>query len=325
MEIEKGITLDILDTRGVPALSSTSDVPVVENKPDASPAVPDTSAAPSPDPEDGKTPAESATAEQPGDTPASDAPKKAQGVQKRLDELTKQREDEKRRALAAEERLDRALAALERATGKPAEEAKKAIDESDPEPVKPAKLGYDDLDAYEAALSEYVDQKAAWVARREVKAARAEDDKQRKDAEIAGEQQKARDAYRTRREKVKEKYADFEQVAESPDVTVSGVIAQAILHTEEGPELQYYFGRNPEEAKRVSALNPYHQLVELGKIAQRLNEPPAKPQVSAAPKPITPVRSTATVAKSPEEESMEEYAARRKAELAKAGRPGVRH
>jgi hypothetical protein len=36
MEIVKPITLDLLDTKA-PALSATSDMPVIETKPDASP------------------------------------------------------------------------------------------------------------------------------------------------------------------------------------------------------------------------------------------------------------------------------------------------
>src|SRR6059036_2395943 len=107
LKIDKPITLDLLDVKS-PALSSTSDMPVIETKPDASPA-----AAPKPEDKapEAKTPGGSATP--PGEPPASDepAPKPAKGVQKRLDELTRQREVAEARARAAEENLRLALEA----------------------------------------------------------------------------------------------------------------------------------------------------------------------------------------------------------------------
>ena len=308
MEIEQPTTLDILDTSGTPALSSTTDMPVVETKPDAQNEVVEAAT------EEVKTEAESATV--PEEPPASDEPKKAKGVQKRLDELTRQREDERRRAEAAEARLDRALAALER---KP----EVSIEESDPEPVRPTRG--QDTEAYEQAIMDYAEQKATWIARQEVRAAQAElaQQEQVKAAEHA--QQEARESYQSRVNAFKEKHADFEQVAESPDVQVSMPMAAAILHSENGPNLQYYLGQNPNEAERIRQLSPPLQLLELGKIEAKLTAPPPpKPAVSAASAPIKPLSGAAPSSqKSPEDMSMDEYAAYRKSQL----RPGqsVRH
>src|SRR5512146_1961731 len=115
LPIKKDLVLDILPT-SAPALSSTDDMPRVETKPDASnegnPPALDAPAAEAV-PDEGETSGESATPAG-EETPASDAPKKpAKGVQKRLDELTRQREEAERRAKAAEENLARALKAME--------------------------------------------------------------------------------------------------------------------------------------------------------------------------------------------------------------------
>lgn len=326
--VERPIVRDILEVKGAPALSATSDMPVaapvVETKPDASPPAPtDQTAAPTPDAnasEAGKTPAESATAdtkapEKPSadDTPTEEQPKKAQGVQKRLDELTKQREEANRRAEAADQRLDRALAALEKATGAPAEETKQKLDTEDPQPQRPVRSAFDDLDAYEAALLDFSEHNAAWVARREVKAARAEYERQRTEQKIADEQTKVREAYNTRKAKVVEEHPDFDQVATNPEVVIPGLVAQAIVHDEQGPQLQYYFGKNPDEAARLMKLeNPYLQLVELGFIKAKLAQPASAPQkeVSAAPPPIRPVRTSGSETPPPTaEQSAEAYAA----------------
>lgn len=325
MDIVKPITLDLLDTSAGPALSSTNDVPVVETKPDS---VPEPKAAPA-ESEADKTPAESATAEpeaptdeQPG--APDDGPKKPpRGVQKRLDELTQQREEANRRAETATEALNKALAALEKITGASAKEETQKIENEDPEPQRPVRSSYDDMDQYESAVLEFADQKAAWVARREVKAARAEDERQRAEKVIKDEQTRVATTYQERKAKAAEKYADFKEVAESAAVQVSPVMAQAIVHDEHGADLQYYFGKHPDEAKRIISLNPFSQLVEMGKIVAAMSTPalkdaapePAKPNISAAPKPIKPVvGAPISEAATPKELDMDAYAAKRRKE-----------
>lgn len=326
--IEKKVTLDILDLKS-PALSATSDMPVIETKPDASPKeskeVPPAEEKPAPTAEvpEGTKPAESAPAEQPDDPTAEPEPKKAKGVQKRIDELTRQREDERRRAEAAEARLDRALAALEKNTGVSAKDTKQILDESDPEPVKPTK-DPNNPEAYDDALERYILEKSSWITRREVKASLAEVEKSRKDEELASHIKTMQDSYKSKVEKAREKYADYSEIAESPDVMVSPIMAQGIFSMDDGPEIAYHLGKNPAEAERISKLPPQVQLMELGKISARLATPPQeKPKISSAPKPGTPIKPTPEAKVSVEEESMEVYAARRKKELA-AERKGAR-
>ena len=101
-------------------------------------------------------------------------------------------------------------------------------------------------------------------------------------------------------------------------------MANAIFYAEDGPEIAYFLGQNPEEAERISKLLPQRQLLELGKISQRLVTPLTKP-VSAAPAPGKPSKPSSETTPSPEEETMEAYATRRKKEMAAQYRPGVRH
>lgn len=316
MELDQPIVLDLLDTAGTPGLSSTSDMPIVETKPDAQ----NEGAPPAATADDAETTkAESATAPENEQPSASDEPKKAKGVQKRLDELTRQREDERRRAEAAEARLDRALAALEVRGGRPAEEHKADIDAGEPEPQRPNKHETPDPDAYEQAIMDYAEAKASWIARREVKAATVEASNRTQAIAVEQAQEAARSAYAARVETVKAKHHDFVEFAESPDVQVSIPMAAAILHSENGPELQYYLGRNPQEAERIRALSPPIQLLELGKIEARITASPApaasKPAVSAAPAPIKPISGAAPSSqKSPEDMTMDEYAAYRRAQ-----------
>ncbi len=336
--IEKQVTLDLLDIPQ-PALSATSDIPVIETKPDSSPAPkeevkPETEAkpeakeeVPAAKPPEAEKAAESASAEQPEDSSAEPEPKKAKGVQKRIDELTRQREDEKRRAEAAEARLDRALAALEK------QQAPKEVKE---EPARPAK-DPNNPEAYEADLEKYVTELASHIAEKEVTARLAEEDRKRTELSVSEQYKAVREAHSNRVTKAKEKYSDFSEVAESPDVNVSIPMAVAITNSEQGPEIQYYLGKNPAEAERISSMtlrapngdvvpDVSRQLVELGMIVAKLNTPPPPPKpLSAAPTPAKPINASSETKPTPEEDSREAYAARRKKEMNERGRPGMRH
>lgn len=367
-EIEKPITLDLLDTKA-PALSTRSDmpvVPVIETKPDSTPAPDKAKAAEKAAPQKGEKPAESAPADteaaskdaaaKPDDSSANEdegielegeadvrteqkePSKKSKGVQKRIDELTRQREDERRLREATEARLDRALAAVERLTGKPAAEARQEIEQEDPEPTRPVKAQFQDETAYESARDEYMDKKASWLARREVAATIAERERKAAEARAMEETQRVTTTYKQRVDKAVEKYQDYFAVAESPDVAISVPMAQAIMASEYGPEIQYQLGKNPAEAERISKLSVPQQLLALGRIEAKLAaeastpepEPEVKPEpvqktVSSAPAPVQRLKGSGDNAtKDISQMSMEEYAAHRRKQLAADRRPGAR-
>lgn len=313
MEIKKDIVLDLLDVKS-PALSATSDMPVIETKPDASPVSEESKAVP---PESEKEPGEAEQSEDSA-TPATETPGQPaapRGVGKKIAELTKQREDERRRADSEHEEKLRLLALLE---------SQKEAPKPDDEPVKPVKTDYPDPDQWDEALMVYADKKAAWTAKREVTAVLAEEQKRAQEVTAAEGQKLAREAYQSRVEKTKEKYADFDEVANSPDVMISMPVAHAIIQSDNGPDIQYYLGKHPEEAQRLSAMtvrqfNPQtrqmdivpdvaRQLLELGSIVAKIQAPAPKPTISTAPKPLKPLKGGDTQsAKDPQDMSMDEY------------------
>ena len=313
MEIEKPNTLDILEASS-PALSSTSDMPVIETKPDSSPPV-----------EEAKEPAVPSTevveeAEQLEESATSTTEKPGQpaaprGVGKKIAELTKARADAEARAKLAEDNLANALKLREQVPAK----------EEDPEPVRPHRDTYSDPDAYDTAILAYADDKVAHTARKQMKEMLAEQQKKAEQTHVEEQQNQIRESYNARLEKARGKYADFEEVAQTPDVQVSMPMAHVIMTSDQGPDIQYFLGKNPAEAQRISAFtlntpqgvvpDVSRQLYEMGLLAARI-QPASKPPISNAPPPVRPLKTGATdIAKTPDEETMEEYAARRKQEL----------
>ncbi len=326
LPVERPVVLDILDTSGVPALSSTSDIPIVETKPDAQNEgkPPDVAQAAPPEAEEAEGEAElkeeSATSPEDSTSANDQAKKPARGVQKRLDELTKQAADERARAQAAEERLDKFLNSLESAVGKQPEP--EPAQNVDLEPARPNRSEYADPESWETAMLDYSKGYAEWSTRQQFAKWETEQRRQAELRTITEGHAKAHEAYVERITKAREKYADFKEVAERPDVIVSAPLAVLIHQSEAAPDIQYYLGSHPEEAHRIYQLPIPLQIKELGKIELRLSEPPApKPAISKAPRPIQPLEAkSGSITKSPHEMSMDEYAEHRRQQIANQAR-----
>lgn len=97
------------------------------------------------------------------------------------------------------------------------------------------------------------------------------------------------EAYQEREEEARDKYDDFEQVAYNPKLTVTPVMAETIQASDQGPDVIYWLGSNPNEAARISKLLPFQQAKEIGKIEAKLASDPPVRKTSSAPPPIVPV------------------------------------
>lgn len=208
-----------------------------------------------------ETKGEAAPTEQKGE-PAS----VPEGVQKRIDELTRKRREAERRAEAAEKRLKAA-------------EAK----------------NLDDLD--------YDDQ----VAERTLRRTRA--DQIEMDREAA--QGLAQEAFLARGEAFASQYPDYGTVVSDTSLQVTPLMTEAIIDSEHGPAVAYYLGKNPQEAARISQLNPVSQAREIGRIEAKLTSTRQTKQPASAP--VNPVGArAATTTKDPAKMTMAEYVAYRK-------------
>lgn len=291
-----------------PALSATSDMPAA---PPALAAVEPVKVS------DAPTTAEpvKATPEAPE---TAVEPKEPKGVGKKLAEQEATIAAERARAEAAERRAIEAEAA---ATAR----AKEAQDERIKADVRPNRDAFTDPDTYEEALT-------AWAGRDAIRQA----DARRAEQEAAAAQARAEDAARAeharvmnewdaRKAKATAEHPDFEAVALRKDLPITPTMAQAIVRAEDGAKVAYYLGQNAEEVARIAALAPGLQVYEMGRLSAKLAS--VKPEVSQAPAPINTVgsNSSALDTRSPGEESMDEYAARRTKQIQDERMARVQH
>jgi hypothetical protein len=195
-------------------------------------------------------------------------PKKT--VQDRIDEMTRARRDAEREA---EYWRAKALQAPERQ--QPEQQAQPKPDA----PPNPADFDYGDADpAYIAAL---VDHKV----KAELKAFRAQ-------AQAEAQAQTADQQFKAKEAQFAAAKPDFQTVVYDSRWDCTPVMADAIKQANDGPAVAYHLASNPAEARRIAALNPLAQALEIGRLEARLSTPavPQPKTVSEAPPPPNGVR-----------------------------------
>ena len=204
-------------------------------------------------------------------------------LEKRFSELTKQREDARKEAQTAREAqqaLEKRLAEIE---GRLNPQEQPQQDDG-----KPDRAQFTDAFEYAEKLAEWSAKQA--LAKRDLE-----------EAEKAAKQQQEQTvkSWQERLSKTKQVYEDFDEVVAESPVAVSDQVRDAILESDIGPELVYYFAKNPDVVEKISGMNVLQALKEVGRIEAKLEKPNDKPvekpvQVSKAPPPISPIKGTAS-------------------------------
>ncbi len=161
-------------------------------------------------------------------------------------------------------------------------------------------FGYDE-EKYAEALDDWTEQRSLLSARK----ARMEEQREEAQAQQARLQQLAVDTFKERSAQFEEEHPDYQEKLRS--IPNSPILMQAALISDQGPQLAYYLGSNPDIANQLAVANPIIAAMELGKIQQKLSTPPPT-QTTQAPPPAKPVGSSAKVEKDPDKMSAEEYA-----------------
>lgn len=267
----------------------------------AEPSTPAQEAVPAPE----ETPAQEAAAETEGQDPGEDpaAARKENPVQKRIDEITRQKYEAQREADywrgVAEGRIPREEAP---AGHKPQAPSVEEIPGLPPKPI------YDDR--YDGDYDAYVEDLAAWRFHRERLITEQEQAETRERETFDG----LLSEHNARMEHLRQAKPDFDEVVATANVRIHNAIVPEIIGSEKSAEIMYYLATNPEAAARLNSLPVNQQLREIGRIEERLTPkeaptPPPVKRVSQAPAPVSPVGSRETVAKNPDDMPMDEWVA----------------
>lgn len=224
------------------------------------------------------------------------------GVQKRIDELTKKRREAERRVSELEAELEQ----HRRAAGGETEQAAQLTERPDP----------DDFETYEEYEEALVDWK---IDQREAKK-QADDEAARQERETTSKAARLNTAMMDGAAA----YPDFDQVTRNPALQFSQAMAEAALETDDPTEIIYHLAKNPEESARIARLSPLAAAREIGKIEAALTknketdsgsdaekELEQAKRKTKAPDPINPLKGNEVVKKDPAKMSMKEYAAAR--------------
>lgn len=227
----------------------------------------------------------------------------------RIQELAAKRREAEAKAEAAERKaaeLEAQVQAL-RAQAKPLE--------ADARPVRSAF----------ATDEDYTDAVAEWKAKRVI----AERELQQAQARMEAEQAEIAERWSKRQAAFMKVVPDYAEIISASEVSVPNHIHEAMLESEQGPQVAMYLALNPEEAKKLSTMKPVSAIKRFRDLERDLagieaEETPAPEkdkatpnvQKSKAPAPIEPVKSVPS-SSSGSNTSFEEYKRRRRAEQRK--------
>ncbi len=221
---------------------------------------------------------------------SSEGEQKARGgFQRKIDKLTREKADREREAEYWREQ------ALRTAKVEPTNAESPKVD---------AKPKEDDFKTH----AEYVEALTDWKVDQKVKTLRAEQTEQ----QAKTQRNAVESTFQEKQKEFKAATPDFEEVMADADIQVSKAVLDEIVTHDNGPALQYFLAKNPDEAKRLSRLTPLALAREVGRLESRfVSAPSAKTAtVSKTPAPPNPVgKSSSTSTKDPGEMSPAEYRA----------------
>jgi hypothetical protein len=218
------------------------------------------------------------------ETEAAEKPQKKNRVQKRIDEVVRERETERR----AKEALQRELDELKNPK---------------PESSGPQEEDFDTYDEYLDAVEEFDKQPA-----KTDKSAEKQKSESAAIAALTPAQETARVVIQEAVSASEDKPSDFEAVAFAEDVPISPSMLEVISECDDPVKVLYHLGKNKDLAATIANSSLAKQAREIAKIDLTATVTKPKPvKVTNAPDPISPVNGADAQQKPVSEMSFSEY------------------
>ena len=225
----------------------------------------------------------------------------------------------------AKQRLRRKLDASEAEKARLAEE-KRQLEErlsnfesklnevANPLPERPTRVDFDTEDEYEDAVYAWRREKESREAAKQASGTQPDQagdagqpgagEQPRKAATPPGVTDDQFHSWQDKCDDAADKYADYDDVINNPKAPISPVMAQTIMLDNNGAEVAYHLGKNPNEAARIAALPFAQQVTEIATLSGTFTN-----NNSDAPDPIEVPRggTDGYAGKDPEKMSPSEY------------------
>lgn len=199
-----------------------------------------------------------------GESPAAE-PRK-DGVQKRIDEITRARREAEREA---EYWRSKAMQPQQHAPAQQQESQR----EQPPTPQQ-----FQTYDDYVTARAQYEGRQAAMALYTQAEQQRA----------FQAAQHAAAQRIQALNDKLiadGAKYPDFDELVRSENTKITNIMADALSYTANPAEVAYYLGKNRQESIRIAQLPPVQQAMEIARIGATLAATPVQKTMTTAPEP----------------------------------------
>ena len=225
-----------------------------------------------------------------GQAPEGDKPEGTEETGERKRETAKERRERQRAAREKQEAdLKDAQARLDRI-----KKAGQGIE-------APSRDKFDDPDEYLAASAAY--NAANAVSQREEAMAKSDvEEAQQRQQQAAAQEWEAKIA------EGRERYSDFDAKVGNPNLPIAPHVGQAIIASEMGADVAYHLASNPDQAFRLSQMDPMSAAMEIGRLEAVLSVPPPKTEPKA-PAPIETVEGAAMPSGDPSKMTPDQYRA----------------
>jgi hypothetical protein len=247
-------------TTGVSAPESQPEAPAAAEETPQAKTAPDSETEKDQEPEEEDTDDDESEEEPAG-------PKRPGSRQRRIDRLTRENEEFKRRLAEIEQR------------DKPPPKEKAAAAEGEPQLEQ-----FETLQDYQRALAEYFFEQAR--------------EKDRKAAAVA----KVQEAWDGKEKAARKAHSDYDDVIDSFKVPEGpGVMAarHAMLEDPHGAEILYYLGKRQKDVQRIAALDPINAVREIGRLSAMFDSSASTPEtakrITSAPRLLPPVGRPAKI------------------------------
>ena len=226
-------------------------------------------------------------------TETPEEPKKVNKVQQRINQLPREKYEQRQENADLKARLDKL------------EQVKPEVET--PERVAPNEDDFDTQQEYHTANAKYYADVSGDAAQARVAAS----DSANKETAALDQRQEnlktKKTAFEANLNGKRANFEDFEDVAYGHSF-MDLDLAEQIFEMDKGPEVAYHLGAHLDEAERIFALTPVQRARELTKLEFQV-EALAPKKVSDAPDPINPLGSSETIQTDPDKMNADEWQA----------------